>query len=89
MTSYRRFIAPPAPMGGATAAPGFPTVIVAYLQNKEHGRQKAALDVWEEEGGSMTKTAAALIMAPGGDVTAPVTDRTGSGWAAHQPTMKS
>ena len=76
-------------MGGATAAPGFPTVMVAYLQNKEHGRQKAALDVWEEEGGSMTKTAAALIMAPEGGVTAPVTVRTGSGWTVHQPSVKS
>ena len=89
MTSYRRFIAPPVPMGGATAASGFPTIMVAYLHNKEHGRQKAALDVWEEEGGSMTKTAAVLIVAPGGDVTAPVTVRTDSGWAVHHPTAKS
>jgi hypothetical protein len=89
MTSYRRFIAP-VPMGGATAASGFPTIMGAYLHNKEHGRQKAALDVWEEEGGSVTKTAvAALNMAPGGDATAPVTDRAGSGCAVHQPTVKS
>lgn len=90
MTSYRHFVAPPVPMGGATAASGFPTIMVAYLHNKEHGRQRAALDVWEEEGGSVTKTAvAASTMVQGCDITAPVADEPGRGCAVHHPTATS
>ena len=71
MTSYRRFMPPPVPMGDAAAASGFSTIIVTYQHNQEHRRQQAKLDACEDEGGHVTETtiAAAPIIGPGSDAT--------------------
>lgn len=71
MTSYRRFMPPPASVGGTLAAPGFSTIMVTYQHNKEQLRQQATRDACEDEGGHVTETtvAAAPIIGPGGDAT--------------------
>jgi hypothetical protein len=69
MMSYKRFIPSHVPTGAAVASDFSPLMFVGHRKN-EHGRQKAALDTGEDEGGGGTKTAvtAAWIMAPGSDV---------------------
>ena len=71
MTSYRRFMPPPASVGGAAAASGFSTIMVTYQHNKEHRRQQATLDACEDEGGRVTKPAVTLdpTIVHGSDVT--------------------
>lgn len=60
MTSYRRFLLPLVPIGGAAAASVFAALMVERLRSKEKGRQKAKLDDWEDEGGSMAATDVAV-----------------------------
>lgn len=71
MTSYRRFMQPPASVGGTAAASGFSTIMVTYQHNKEHRRQQATLDACKDEGGHVTETtvAAAPIIGHGSDGT--------------------
>jgi hypothetical protein len=71
MTSYRRFIPPTVPEGGAAAASNFSTIMVTYQHNKEHRQQQATLDACEDEGGHVTETsvAAAPLIGPGDDAT--------------------
>ncbi len=57
MTSYRRFIPPLVPIGGAAVASVSASPMVVRLRNKQKGRHKTALDDWENEGGSVAATA--------------------------------
>ena len=57
MKSYRRFILPIVLIGSAAVASIFAALMAERLRNKE--RQKAALDGWEDEGGSVAVVAAA------------------------------
>jgi len=51
MTSHTRLTPPFIPSGGAVTATVFTTRMVELLFNTEQGRQKTALDEWENEGG--------------------------------------
>lgn len=53
MTTYRRFIPPLAPIGGAAVASMFASLMVERLRTKEEVRQKAEVSNWEDEGGSV------------------------------------
>lgn len=59
MKSYRRFITPLAPTGGASVATSFVPLMLERLRSKQRARQKTALGDWEDEGGSVAKAAAA------------------------------
>lgn len=59
MTSYRRFIPPLVLIGGAAAVSVFALLMLGRLRDMEKGRQKAKLDDWEDEGGSVAKADAA------------------------------
>lgn len=71
MTSYRRFMPLPVPMGDTAAASGFSTIMVTYQHNQEHRRQQATLDAREDDVGHVTETTvtAAPIIGPGRDAT--------------------
>ena len=51
MTSHRRSTTPRITTEGAATATVFTTRMVELLFNIEQGRQKTALDEWENEGG--------------------------------------
>jgi hypothetical protein len=53
MTRYTRFTPPFIPSGGAATATIFTTRMVELFFNPGQGRQKTALDAWENEGGSV------------------------------------
>lgn len=59
MKSYRRFITSPGPPGGAAAAALFASLMVKQLRNKQYG-PLAAQDNWENEGGRLTASGAAV-----------------------------
>jgi len=52
MTTYRRFITPLVLVGGTVAASAFALLMGVRLRTKQEARRKAALDNWEDEGGS-------------------------------------
>lgn len=53
MTSYKRFIPPTLPTGDAAAGSLFADISLARLCAREPQRQKAELENWETEGGSV------------------------------------
>ncbi len=60
MTSYRRFIPPLVPIDRAAARSVFPSLMAERLRNQEKSRRKPALDDWENDGGSIEATDAAI-----------------------------
>lgn len=56
MTNYSRFIPPPSPIAGTGTASVFISLMVARLRNIQAERQKAELEEWEDEGGSLPAT---------------------------------
>lgn len=57
MKRYKRFIMPLVLIGGTAVASFFASLMVERVRNKE--RQKAALNDWEDEGGSVVASSAA------------------------------
>lgn len=64
MTSYRHLILPAVLVGAAALASVFATFIAGRFRHTRQGGRKAALAIWEDEGGSV---AAAEAVAPAGD----------------------
>lgn len=60
MTNYSRFIPPPSPSVGTETASVFTSLMAVRLRNIQVERQKAQLNDWEDEGGSVPATDAAL-----------------------------
>lgn len=58
MTSYRRFVPPPAPTGGAVDSAGFALRMFQRLRMDAKGRPKELVDR-EDEGGSLAAPAIA------------------------------
>ncbi len=62
MTIYRRLTPAPAPIGAPLSI--LTSLVVGRFRHKEQIRQTAALDEWEDEGGSVMATDA-VAPAPG------------------------
>ena len=58
MASYRRFIPPPAAIGGAADVSVLAGFLVERLRLKEDARHREELGAWANEGGSAVEAAA-------------------------------
>jgi len=73
MTSYKHLILPAVLVGAAAVASVFAMFMAGRLRHTRQGGRKAALAIWEDEGGSV---AAPEAVAPAGDsITSAVADR--------------
>lgn len=68
---YRRFISPLLPGGRAADNSVFTLLTLGRLRNKQRDevQQKAALDHWEDEGGSLAASDVAALRSPSPDPT--------------------